>query len=94
MLFRSDVLCDALLPFIKEVAGDNKVKEVAKPLPGSEDFSYVSELVPGLFLMLGAGKAGAFPMHNPNMVLDESVFATGAAVYANCAAEWLAANTK
>lgn len=87
-------LCNVLLPFVQEAAGSEKVVEVAKPLPGSEDFSYVSDLVPGLFLMLGAGKPGAFPMHNPNMVLDESVFATGAAIYANCAAEWLAAKSK
>ncbi|SCZ79678.1 M20 metallopeptidase family protein [Acidaminobacter hydrogenoformans] len=83
---------EALLPAIKEVAGADQVVEVAKPLPGSEDFSYVSELVPGFFIMLGAGKPGAYPMHNPNMVLDETVFATGAAIYANCAMTWLEVN--
>jgi len=92
--FNDEKLCDALLPFIIEAAGEDKVVQAAKPLPGSEDFSHVSDLVPGLFLMLGAGKNGAFPMHNPNMVLDESVFVTGAAIYANCAVEWLAANAK
>lgn len=82
-------LMEEMLPFIREIAGADQVIRCEKPMPGSEDFGYVSAQVPGLFLQLGAGSAEAYPMHNPNMVLDESVFVTGTAVLANCAMGWL-----
>ena len=50
--------------------------------------------VPGACLLLGAGGPDAYPHHNPRMTLDESVFHMGAALYANCAAEWLAKHSR
>jgi len=58
-------------------------------MAGTEDFGYVTEQAPGMFLILGAGDESHAPMHNPGMTIDESVFSTGAALYANCAVEWL-----
>ncbi len=84
-------LCDEMLPFIREIC--QEVEEV-DCMAGTEDFGYVSEKVPGMFMTLGAGKPGAYPMHNPNMVLDESVFKLGAAIHANCAFEWLRTHQK
>lgn len=86
--FTDAALCDELLPFIQEIVEPDKIKNVG-PMAGSEDFGYVTEQVPGMFLCLGAGEEGAYPMHNPNMVIDERIFSTGAALLANCAAEWL-----
>ncbi len=90
--FNDADLCDELLPFIREVAGEQNVVEQKTPMAGTEDFGYVSKEVPGVFMWLGAGKPGNYPVHNPNMVLDENVFPIGAAVLANCAIEWLAKN--
>ena len=78
-----------LLPAIQEMAGAENVTQVP-PMAGTEDFGYVTEEVPGAFLLLGAGGPDAYPHHNPRMTLDESIFHMGAALYANCAAEWLA----
>lgn len=90
--FNDDSLCDKLAPFVGEIIGEENLCE-APSMAGTEDFGYVSEQVPGMFLCLGAGKPGAYPMHNPNMTLDESVFAQGSAILANCAIQWLKAET-
>ncbi len=87
--FTNPDLLDELLPFIKETAGEENVEELKTPMSGTEDFSYIAEKVPSVFLKLGAGSPTSYPLHNPNMILDESVFALGAATYANCAIEWL-----
>ena len=36
-----------------------------------------------------AGSPEGYPLHNPNMVLDESAFALGAAILVNSAVGWL-----
>ena len=64
------------------------------PMTGAEDFSFVLEQVPGAFLMLGACPPGADPATAPNnhaadAVFDDSVLATGAALYAELALQRL-----
>lgn len=80
-----------LLPYIGEIVGDGNI-EITGPMAGTEDFSYVAEEVPSMFICLGAGGPDCYPHHNPRMVLDESVFFQGTAIYANCALEWLNRN--
>jgi hippurate hydrolase len=68
----------------------------ANPLTGAEDFSFVLEQVPGAFLMLGACPPGTDPQtaptnHAADAVFDDSVLATGAALYAELALRRLAA---
>lgn len=87
--YTDENLCDELLPFIKEMTEENKVVENKQPMSGTEDFSYVSDKVPSVFLKIGAGSPSSYPMHNPNMVIDESVFVQGTAIMANCAMEFL-----
>lgn len=82
-------LTEEMLPYVKEIAGVDKVILRDKPMPGSEDFGYVSEKVPGMFMFLGAGDEGSYGLHNPNMVLDESVFVLGSGALANAAMKWL-----
>jgi amidohydrolase len=68
----------------------------ANPLTGSEDFSFVLEQVPGAFLSLGACPPGTDPHtaptnHAADAVFDDSVLATGTALYAELALRRLAA---
>jgi amidohydrolase len=70
----------------------------ANPLTGSEDFSFVLEQVPGAFLMLGACPPGTDPEtaptnHAADAVFDDSVLATGAALYTELARQRLAAGS-
>lgn len=60
---------------------------------GSEDFAEVTQLVPSVFMGIGAGGpeevynwAGS---HHPAIVFHEGVLPLGAAVLAGCAANWL-----
>lgn len=64
-------------------------------LPGSEDFAYVSELVPSIMCVLSASSEGEtckYPLHHPKAVFSEEPLYIGAAVYANTAIEWLKNN--
>lgn len=59
---------------------------------GSEDFAYVTQEVPGLMLALCAGepaKGHTFPQHHPKVTFDESVLATGSAVFVYTAMKFL-----
>ena len=78
---------------LRAVAGDGRVSSDA-PMPVTEDFAYVSEAIPSLFVQLGAGSPDAAPHHNPHMVLDESVFWMGAAMHVVCALTWLDAHAE
>lgn len=62
---------------------------------GSEDFAYVADAVPSVFLILSAGNSGegyCYPLHHPKTIMDEKALAAGAAAYAQAAIEWLKMN--
>ena len=80
--------CDQMLPFIREIAGEENV-HICPPMKGTEDFGYITQQVPGMYLCLGDGAPGAAPLHNAKMMLREEAFCEGAALYANCAVQWL-----
>lgn len=74
---------------------------VPPPMPaghkmgGSEDFAFITEKVPSVMLVLGAGSSEEGydkPMHHPMARFDESVLAQGAAAYAVVATGWLNEN--
>lgn len=59
---------------------------------GSEDFAFISEKIPSSYMAIGAG--GPDPstwrgQHNPQILFEESVLPTGAAIYAKAAMDWL-----
>ena len=81
-------LCREVVPYIREVVGEYRIHEIPA-ITGTEDFGYVTEQVPGMFVFIGAGRPGNAPLHSPQMILDEDVLPVGAAVYANVAASWL-----
>ncbi|PRB64604.1 M20 family metallopeptidase [Microbacterium sp. MYb45] len=76
--------------------GDERVWETAHPVMGSEDFSFVLEQVPGVFLFLRATPAEvdletASPNHSPTVVFDDAVLADQAVALAAFAMETLTA---
>lgn len=87
--YNDEKLTDTIVRYAAEVAGDDNMIFKNMPMSGTEDFSYISDKVPSVFMKLGAGKPGNYPMHNPNVILDEDAMPIGAAVLANCAIEWL-----
>ncbi len=62
---------------------------------GSEDFSYVANEVPSVFLGLAAGKPEdgyIYPQHHPMARFSDEALPAGAAAYAHVAIEWLKSN--
>ena len=61
---------------------------------GGEDFSYVLEKMPGAMAFLGVAPrgeeaSGRAPLHNPRMMIDESVLPTGVALHCAFATRFL-----
>jgi hippurate hydrolase len=75
---------------IREVFGPGRYVEAPRPMPASEDFSYVLEKVPGAFIAVGACPADRNPLtaagnHSPEALFADEVLADGAALYAELA---------
>lgn len=75
--------------------GEQSWYEAPQPIAGAEDFSYVLEQVPGVYLGLGATIAGADPMtaaynHSPQARFADEALAVGPAVLAALALDRLA----
>jgi amidohydrolase len=81
---------DEIRPALEEIMGKGNISDFG-PLGGSEDFSHISQAVPAAFVVLGTGKEGEAPVHNPRMRQNEDIFKYGAALHANVAMEWLKA---
>lgn len=90
-LFNNEELCKQMAPYVIEVIGEENLEVNEEPLAGTEDFSYISNLVPTMFMWAGANGLGDknYPLHNPNLILDEGVIPLGVAVVVNSAINWL-----
>jgi amidohydrolase len=80
---------------IAATLGADRYVRQQNPDPGSEDFSFVLEQIPGAFVSLGAcprgaDSDGAPANHSAEAVFDDAVLADGAAVYAALALRTLA----
>ena len=83
-----------------DLLGEQSVQGFDKAFPGgkmtgSEDFGYISEMVPSVMMALGGGspeQGYPYPQHHPKVDFNEDVFYIGSAVYANTAMEWLKIN--
>lgn len=81
-------------PFVKEIVGEENLQIDEEPLAGTEDFSYISQRVPTMFMWAGSNGLGNqnYPLHNPNIILDEGVLPLGVAVVVHSAINWLNAS--
>lgn len=95
-----------LYKWVEEVAADASITgkiEPIQPTMGGEDFSFIAQQVPSVFLLLGQGdKHFTLPedpeqeydttvtVHNSRFVLNENVLQRGVALHAHLAIRWLA----
>lgn len=73
-----------------DLVGEKMTNDLAAPIMGAEDFSYVLQRVPGLMAFVGARPASEDPAtapqnHSNRVVFDESSMAVGVALYAAAA---------
>jgi amidohydrolase len=76
MNINNSQLCRSMLPTIMRVAGKNNVN-FKSATTGSEDFSFFSREVPGLYLHFGSAPinkpiSNSKPNHNPGFQVDEA----------------------
>lgn len=72
------------------IAGEDLIDDLAAPIMGAEDFSYVLQSVPGMMAFLGARPAHEDPLtapqnHSNLVVFEEAPMATGVALFAAAA---------
>jgi amidohydrolase len=84
---------------VADILGLGRFVTAPNPIPGSEDFSYVLNEVPGAYLMLGAVPPSADPLtapfnHSARAVFDEAALPDGAALYAGLALRRLAHSSR
>jgi amidohydrolase len=77
-----------------DLAGEASVRDLEQPIMGAEDFSYVTERVPGMMAFLGACPPSEDPETGPQnhsnlVVFDEASMALGVALYAAAAIDFL-----
>lgn len=87
-------LSNEVLTYIKDIVGETSIQSLKEGGMGSEDFAYYSNEVPSVYFMLGAGTKAedplyGMPMHHPQVVFNEDILVTGAAMYAYSAIMWL-----
>jgi amidohydrolase len=92
-------MCDPVVTaWVRELAvglaGEDAVIDLGHPVMGGEDFSYVTERVPGMMAFLGARPAhedpATAPQNHSNLVIfDEASMALGVALYASAALDFL-----
>lgn len=78
-----------------ELVGPQRVTLQAPPLPGSEDFAFMLERVPGSYLLIGNGQGqehGACMVHNPGYDFNDDNIAVGAAYWVLLAQRFLVAS--
>lgn len=87
-------LLDQCIGYIQET-DLNPVINSEYLVTASDDFARVSELVPSVFLAIGARPYEDelyYPNHNSNVIFNEDCLPFGAAIFAQCAFRWLQDN--
>ena len=82
LVFNDEALSAWLAPVLEEASGAGNVNPAAPPTTVAEDFSYLSQAVPGVFYHLGASADGVDPAssppnHSPAFDVNEAVLPVG-----------------
>jgi len=82
LVFNNEDLSAWLAPVLTEAAGEGNVNPATPPTTVAEDFSYLSQEVPGVFYHLGGtpdgvDPANAPPNHSPGFDVNESILPLG-----------------
>lgn len=82
LVFNNEALSAWLAPVLEEAAGEGNVNPATPPTTVAEDFSYLSQEVPGVFFHLGASPDGvdpatSAPNHSPQFDVNEKVLPVG-----------------
>jgi amidohydrolase len=67
-----------------------RIREIARPSMGSEDFAFYLDHAPGMMFRLGcrSQRTGSSPLHSPLFDIDEETIRVGSRVLARVAVAW------
>lgn len=86
------VMTEEIAGYMKELPVPGLSPVAGTSASASEDFAYIAEKVPSVFMYLSAGymdERGDAPAHNPKVRFNEDVCPIGTACLAHCAVRWL-----
>lgn len=94
LVFNNEELSAWLAPVLEEAAGEGNVNPATPPTTVAEDFSYLSQEVPGVFYHLGGSKDGVDPNtsppnHSPSFDVNEAVLPLGVKAHVLSAVRFL-----
>lgn len=94
LVYNNEALSGWLAPVLEEAAGAGNVNAGAPPTTVAEDFSYLSQAVPGVFYHLGGSKDGVDPAtsppnHSPSFDVNEAVLPLGVRAHVLSAVRFL-----
>lgn len=95
LVYNNEELSAWLAPVLEEAAGEGNVNPATPPTTVAEDFSYLSQAVPGVFFHLGASPDGvdpatSAPNHSPQFDVNEKVLPVGVRAHVFTALRFLA----
>lgn len=83
-IYNDEILSNNVINSVSSILGSENVILQKNPVPIGEDFSYISQKVPSVFLWLGTeGKdnKGMCTLHNSNFIADENSIRIGIKVF-------------
>lgn len=91
VVYNEQAATEIVLTEAKEFFGESNVVELKKPDMKSEDFSFFLKETGGCYWYFNAPPVGgeAYPNHNPQFDVDESILYQGALLLAGVAMQWL-----
>ncbi|MES2835093.1 MAG: amidohydrolase [Pseudomonadota bacterium] len=95
LVYNNEELSAWLAPVLEEAAGEGNVNPATPPTTVAEDFSYLSQEVPGVFFHLGGSPDGvdpatSAPNHSPQFDVNEKVLPVGVRAHVFTALRFLA----
>jgi hippurate hydrolase len=69
------------------VAGADRVHDIVRPTPGSEDFAFMLQEKPGCYFQLGAGESAM--LHHPRYDFNDAILTRGASFWVHLAEHYL-----
>ena len=85
-------MADLLRRAAGEILGADRVRPLAAPSLGADDFGYFSDAVPGCYWSIGVGsgeKGFIWPNHSPRFAADPAALPLAAAIHARTALDYL-----
>ncbi len=92
-VYTDDETMEILGEGVKAVLGTEWINDKAAPFTGTEDFGFITGILPSGFFLLGAQpeEGEAMPQHNPKIIFNEDAFPNGVTAYVAGALAWLKA---